>query len=143
MFFPLKVGWSKLFRQRDEAQNAGAVTVLAGGTDIVTMPARNVFVGEFVLAQCRLQISKGATAGQTDLLLNNGGSASIVWVTDSASPRISDRALAAQVMAWHLIGIGRVTVSGTLTLAARGVSAGSNSTVAIGECKVRVEIANA
>jgi hypothetical protein len=127
-----------LRRFEGSAQNAGSVTVTSGGTVVLTLDLGTVVSGDRILVTSRVVSDKGGTGGDTDYLINKeSGTATIAFHHTFASlfTRLVNQAAASQGVV-SLMGVAKVTGDGTLILAVRSASLGSNSTVGIGGCEL-------
>jgi hypothetical protein len=113
-------------------KNAGAVTILAASTDIAFTAAMTVAVGDRIFVMANVQFTKGATGGLTTIYTyKQAGTSTLVWELDAPDAGQRETIVANDTPGMMLASIARVTGAGTLTLAVAGLSAGSNSTVAI------------
>ncbi len=144
-----KVGWTvatgsqvrgivplaRMQAEEQSAENAGAVTLLVGATAIATLASMNVVAGDRILVAGLVAVTKGATTGLIRInVTKSAGTATIVWGVNKAD-LVDERPniLNGSLNQFALFGICEVTGTGTLTLQLAGLSAGSNSTVAIGD----------
>ena len=115
------------------AQNAGAVTVLAASTTIADLAQMTVAVGDRIHVNGVVVALKGATAGLSTYGIAYAlGTAVVAIGVDAVAVELAHDQLNATTHVFTLSGMFLVTGAGTLTLRLYGRSAGSNSTVAIG-----------
>jgi hypothetical protein len=127
-----------MLRVDDQAiSNGGVVTLLAGYTEIATGSAANVAVGDRILISAVATALKGAAAGDTTIRIDHTGTATIVWDTVSAVLDVTDAIAIAATPSFTVSGIGVVVVAGTFIPRLGGLSAGSNSTVAVNAGRIR------
>lgn len=120
--------------QRDEqwGENAGAVTVLAGATTIAALASMTLVAGDRVLVFAYAVVTKGATAGLTDIYLTRAsGTATVVWESSATGVHQGWNMAAGVTNYFTPVGILRCTAGGTCLIELQGTSAGSNSTVPI------------
>jgi hypothetical protein len=129
-----------LRRNRASGENAGAVTLLGGLTTLLDVAAgADVAIGDEVLVEARINGTKGAAAGNTNInVVQTAGTATGVWVHDQAGAQDERWVGASQSVVVSLTALFRVTGAGTLTLRLQGFSGGSNTTVAIGEADLNL-----
>ncbi len=129
----LNFGTVPLARMRAEeisAENAGAVTILVGLTNIVSLASMSVVAGDRILAAGFLICTKGATGGTNVYeIAQTAGTATIQVVNSRGTVQWRNNVLAAEVDGFSTVQVVKVTVGGTLTLTLRAQSAGSNSSV--------------
>jgi hypothetical protein len=126
------VPWVRSARSAQSFQNAGIVTVTAAVTPIVTLVSANVLVNDLILVGGQIVGTKGATAGDTTLIVRkNGGTAGILWGNSAADWRDTSPATAiGATVTKALFAIGYVSSGGTFTCELAGASAGSDLTIA-------------
>lgn len=120
-------------RQLNQFTNAGAVTVLAANTVIVTSGAQNFAVGDLLWIDAVWAMTKGGVAGDcTADIRFTSGTGTLQFIDQSTIHAVRETALpnAAQWQG-HACGMARCTVAGSVTIDLNGTSAGSNSTVGI------------
>ena len=119
------------------AENAGAVTVITAGVEIVALPAMTVAAGDRVMVYAEIQIAKGVTAGDTSVRVDKlAGTATGVWCDDAPYMKHTSYVPASDPLRLALSGMYKITGAGTLTLRLFGESEGSDSTVAAGEADI-------
>lgn len=127
----LTAGISSLIRDEQSAQNAGVITVAVGVTTIVDVASMNVINGDRILITGLCESTKGATAGSTLIeIMQASGTATILTYNGRTELRMNSYDQASEVAYRTLSGIIKVTGTGTLVLRMRGLSNGSDSSVA-------------
>lgn len=137
------VGTSNVVRckgARLEANTAG-VTVAATTTTIIALSIPDAIVGERYRVQAQVRITKGGTGGVTTLFIAQvGGTGTAAFAVGSSIDRRTPGNHSAGVI-WRegIEGDVTITASGTVQLALRGTSAGSDGTVAASEGYISFE----
>jgi hypothetical protein len=118
----------------ETAQNAGAVTILAANTLVVSLASMDVNVGDIIHYVGFYRALKGATTGLTRAwVAQQAGTAVIAEALGLTGADLPINHITATTEFRRVSGMYRVTTAGTLTLILGGASAGSNSTVAIND----------
>jgi hypothetical protein len=116
------------------AQNAGAVTLLAGGTQVTVLASMTVAVGDRIVYVGFFRALKGATSGLTwAAVVQQTGTAVIAEALGLTGASHETAHLLNSTEFRRISGIFRVTTAGTVTIGLNGFSQGSNSTVAIND----------
>ena len=113
----------------------GAVTVI----QLVTL--NNAPAGSVFKVYAQAVVTKGATSGATRLLVNKGaGTATFSAAFDATEIDVQNESQAAS-SEWRVIlsGFVKKTSAGTLSIAFRGTSAGSDATIAAGKLQYVIE----
>ena len=129
-------------RFEGQATNGIGLTITAAGVDIITLDCGSVVAGDRFFIQGLVDMVKGLTAGRSSVsLLQHAGTAGIAFGESETAAVESDSGVpASEAARFSPCAMGKVTSSGTLTLKLRGVSAGSDSTVAINNGEIHVWI---
>jgi hypothetical protein len=132
-FIPGRITFPQLRKADASDTNAGLVTCTGAFTTIIDTPSLTVAVGDVVLVQTRVAMTKGITAGVSEIIVFNAGSAVIAFgVDEGALQELCFSHTASALWPVSLSGLARVTGAGTLVLRTQGRSVGSNSDVAVG-----------
>jgi hypothetical protein len=133
---------ARMLRARYKGHNAGAVTVVAGATTVLTLDCGTVVTGDVIRVSAYALFTKGATAGYAYLkLLKDSGAATVEFFDGlSEAAHYRDTVVASGNVTIPITAVVEVTLGGTLTLKLTGYSAGSNSTVAIAGAQMYVEV---
>lgn len=131
------LGLDALQVDEQSAENAGAVTVLVGTTEVIALPSMNVLAGDRILVNALFAGTKGVTAGDVSIAIQQlSGTATIQSFNDKNYIAISEDIAANKIMENHISGMFKVTVSGTSVLRLWAASAGSNVAVLAGDGQI-------
>jgi len=142
MLYGVPISWRSLQRNETQLENTAAITVTAGTTIIFQLGALAVVVGDRIRVRFIVRGTKGITAGDVSITLERVAGAGIIqWIVDAFPPRWRQNAVPASAV-WEISGevSGIVTASGTVDFRMHGTSPGSNSTIAIDEAKLGIEM---
>lgn len=133
--------FNDLVLSEQNASNAGLVTVTGALTTVASSVSFNVFDHQWVWLQSRINMTKGGVAGSSLFTITKlSGTATITWWGTSHPYIEFPGHPAASALMMTLNGLFKVTVSGTLVLALRAISNGSNGTVNAGNGMLRTMI---
>ena len=121
------------------AENVGAVTVLIGTTELVSLLNVAVVTGERIFVQAIVNGIKGATAGMNTFEVTDiSGNNCLRFFNDTTY--IGRRLYIPNGEIWydHLFGIAKVVSTNLCNFALRGNSMGSNTAVAIGDAQLAI-----
>lgn len=121
--------------------NAGVVTVLAGFTTIGQHAiASSLKAGDFIVVFVANKWTKGGIAGTNFDFFAKSGTA-VTQPGVNKDPATLHAAFPANAI-WHTAysSMWEIVAAGTLTVLNRGTSSGSNSTIAIGDARLRVQV---
>ncbi len=121
--------------------NTVAVTVTAAQTIVVSSASVTVALGDRLLIFGEAFLTKGATAGRTEIVLQNTGGTGLVTGPRHLSSAGGDVEQSQTASGGLLFGCGtiyHVDNAGTITMSVVMTSAGSNGTVAIGDCGIHL-----
>lgn len=136
--------WPNLIRAVDRNVNGGAVVIGAGLTSIFDFSQLTVTAGERLFYNIFIKAQKALTGGMNEIeLVKIAGTAAILVGSTEQNFRQSGNILANGSYWVALNGLIFVSASGTLTMRVRGTSAGSNTTIAIGDGIFNVEVLRA
>jgi hypothetical protein len=125
---------SMLRVDEETGQNAGVVTILAAATQIVSLASMTVAVGDRIFWSGFARVLKGATTGHTQVFCNHvSGTAVLAEALGLTGADLDINQANATTEFRRISGIYMVTGAGTAVLGLGGLSAGSNSTVAIND----------
>jgi len=127
---------ARMQRAEVTATNAGAVTLLAGLTSIVSLNLGNVVAGDRIVLKGAAQVTKGATSGATQLgFKQTAGTATVQYQGRAATAEYNteDSQANGTTDLYEDMTEIEVTASGSLTVDFQGLSAGSNGTIGIGQ----------
>jgi hypothetical protein len=133
-----QVPFIKLFREQEFFQNVGNVTLLSSPTTIVTGPSIDFEQFDRILCGIQCSATKGLTTGRTRIWLEKEAGTAIPHWQNTYNQMQFDNNYHVEQTAWQccFFGVAKVDTAGSLTLRARGDSAGSNSIISIGKCQV-------
>ena len=133
----------RLLRSTDWQSNAGLVTVTGAATPIISAAGLTINVGDYVLANAELLVTKGGIAGPSFYYLEASGPAKFDPF-DTGNKLLAEQyesnVLAGTNRIFHLTAFGRCITSGVTGVTLYGVSGGSNSTVNVGFANMRLVI---
>jgi len=134
--------WSELRKSFQEASNAGVVTVTAGGIEVINSGSMQVAVGDVLFVNVYVKMTKGGTAGHSDLTTGQSigtGAVKFIGAFVNAFEEFDPQPINA---IWSLVRTYMfiVTTAGTLTMQVFGSSAGSDGTVQIGNGRISVTV---
>lgn len=117
--------------------NAAAITVLSSLTQVGAIANVTVVAGDRIFFAATMWMTKGVTAGQTRLYVNQEGGTAVARALDTLQfvPTKIDHA-ASNMIELFVFGIFKVTTGGTFSIGAYASSAGSNGTVAIADAQL-------
>lgn len=118
-------------------KNSGSVTIGSLAT-IISLDLGRMAAGDLVFIDSFSLLTKGATAGDTLLMVRNEGTASLLHAMDTVD--LQDRRYvpaSTNTQIW-LTGIGRVVTAGTVILHLKASSAGSDSSTGVSQSQIRV-----
>lgn len=117
------------------SSNGGLVTLTASDTIILTLGLGFAFSDVQILLQVGMLGTKGATSGRSKVrIFQSTGTAVADFRTTTQEFGVSSFVSANDVWNVCYTGILEITTSGTITIGVNGLSAGSDMTIAAGEC---------
>lgn len=135
---------SRLRRNEVAASSTGAVTLITALTYVIGgVNLGTVNVGDRILVNAVVYVTKGLTSGETLIEVDKDSGAAVISVYNGFSVLREDRFHAAQMgNAFSVSGIFVVNVAGDLSLRLRGSSGGSDGTVTSGYGQIRAIVLN-
>lgn len=127
------------FATEASAKTSGVATLTAAGADLLTLDLGTVTAGQKYWIEGQIKDgTKGGTAGTTKMsILLSSGAATIKFMND-ATELVTSSVITASITlsCFKLGGILHITGSGTCVMKIRGLSAGSDTTVAAGDVQI-------
>lgn len=130
------IGLDALRVDEQSAENAGAVTLSAADTLIAELASMTVAAGDRILCVAYARANMIASAQIIQLaIVKSAGTATITFANDLSEIRLGSATIASETHRGVLSAIGRITVSGTITLRLVGqaLNPTDGGTVPIGE----------